>query len=259
MNDAAKWWYYVRQNGASYYPQTVADLGYDVWDWSTLNAGTLFQDSAKTTPVTANAQPVGAWVDGVSGVDAVRATTANKPTYTTASLNGLPTLAFDGSDLLSTANISISTFAVWCVFISNVTVPSLPYEQSVDSGANDGMFLNTNAPSTIRIRRGALLSVKGLSTNWANDNTWRITRHGHNGTHATHTLAINDNLQTMSDTTASDVGTGTASQPLFIGARSGVVAGMTGNIAHLCIVSPYPTNAIIANMESYINGIWGVY
>lgn len=264
MNDAAKWWYYVRQNGG-YYPGALANLGYNVWDWDASRTSgvvngslqtLLFQDSAKTTPVASNSDPVGAWVDGVQGVDAIQATTANKPTYATNSLNGLPTLSFDGSDLLATGNISISTFAVWVVFRSSTA--NIVFEQSASSTSDNGQYLFTGTSAAINVYRASTRIYK-TGQNLA-DNTYRSVRFEHQGTYASlKYFANNAELTTSTQGTPADIGTGTATRPLFIGGRSGATFPLTGNIAHLCIVSPYPTAAIIANMETYINGIWGVY
>jgi concanavalin A-like lectin/glucanase superfamily protein len=47
----------------------------------------------------ADADPVATWIDSSgNGRDATQATEANKPTYQTAELNGLPIVRFDGTD-----------------------------------------------------------------------------------------------------------------------------------------------------------------
>ena len=66
----------------------------------------LFQDSAKTTPVTADTDPVGAWADqSGNGKDALQAVAANRPLWRTGILNYHPALRFDGTnDRLVTAS-----------------------------------------------------------------------------------------------------------------------------------------------------------
>lgn len=60
---------------------------------------TLWQDSARTTQVAADGDPVGAWDDrSASGYNFTQATSASRPTYRTGGINSLPTLDFDGSD-----------------------------------------------------------------------------------------------------------------------------------------------------------------
>ena len=64
-----------------------------------------------------NNDPVGTWIDSsAAGDDATQATSAEKPTYKTNTLNGLPVVSFDGGDALdspaSAAQKPFSHFAV---------------------------------------------------------------------------------------------------------------------------------------------------
>jgi hypothetical protein len=60
---------------------------------------TLYQDSALTTAVAADTDPVGAWIDKVTGTNQAQQTNATKrPLYKTNIQNGLPGLLFDGTD-----------------------------------------------------------------------------------------------------------------------------------------------------------------
>jgi hypothetical protein len=66
--------------------------------WLKADAGT-FQDSALTTPATADAAPVGGWVDqSGSGNDLLQATAGLRPTLQTGELDTRPVIRFDGSD-----------------------------------------------------------------------------------------------------------------------------------------------------------------
>src|SRR5690242_121198 len=59
--------------------------------------GTLWQDSARTTPVVANSDPVGAW-DDASGNNnhLLQATAGKRPLYKVNILGGKPAVLFDG-------------------------------------------------------------------------------------------------------------------------------------------------------------------
>ena len=73
--------------------------GYDATD-----LGTLWQDSARTTAVASNADPVGAWDDkSGNGNHVLQATSGAKPTYSTTGINSGPCLTFDGGDALQLA------------------------------------------------------------------------------------------------------------------------------------------------------------
>lgn len=61
--------------------------------------GTLWQDSARTTPAAADGDPVGAWDDASgNGRHVVQATAGSRPTLKLAIQNGRPVLRFDGVD-----------------------------------------------------------------------------------------------------------------------------------------------------------------
>ena len=81
---------------AAFSPLDIAGL--QLWlDGSDI--ATLFQDSAKTTPVTSDGDVVGAMADkSGNGNDVVEATTANKPIYKTGIENGKSVVRFDGTD-----------------------------------------------------------------------------------------------------------------------------------------------------------------
>lgn len=66
---------------------TPADLSPEFWV-EVGDIGDFYQDSSKTTAVTANGDPVGAWVDlSGNGNDLIQAIAANKPTYQTSSVD----------------------------------------------------------------------------------------------------------------------------------------------------------------------------
>ena len=61
--------------------------------------GTLWQDSARTTPATSDGDPVGAWDDASGNGDHYTQTNNDKrPALRTSVLNSLPVVRFDGTD-----------------------------------------------------------------------------------------------------------------------------------------------------------------
>lgn len=100
--------------------------------------GTLWQDSARTTPATADADPVGAWDDASGlGVHATQGTAGNRPTLKTNILNGKPVLRFDGSSdrMVSSASAATKPFTVFAVFkAATVAVTSTMIGASATSG-----------------------------------------------------------------------------------------------------------------------------
>lgn len=86
-----------RRPGAAAAPFAPTDVaGLKLW----LKAdGTLWQDSARTTPATLDGDPVGAWDDGSgAGNHALQATAAARPTLRLTVQNGRPAVRSDGVD-----------------------------------------------------------------------------------------------------------------------------------------------------------------
>ena len=106
---------------ATFTPASLFTGGYlgDWWDAN--NIATLYQDSAKTTPVTADNDPVGAWVGLVNGVTIVQATAGAKPLYKSSN----KTVLCDGVDdsLMTAAAQSWSgyPFSIAALFDQSVT------------------------------------------------------------------------------------------------------------------------------------------
>ncbi|MBK9122796.1 MAG: hypothetical protein IPM16_06700 [Chloroflexi bacterium] len=82
--------------GAAFVPTDISGLA--LW-LDASDSTTLFQDSAGTTPATANDDVIGRWADkSGNGNHATQETTANKPLLKTAVQNGLNTVRGDGTD-----------------------------------------------------------------------------------------------------------------------------------------------------------------
>ena len=105
----------------------------------------LYTDSARTTLVAANNDPVGAWSDiSGNGYHATQATSSKRPLYKTSGLNGTPCLQFDGTDdSMSTPSIDMSSTQVCTVFIvANIANNSAYFlEFSPSTNSNAGAFL----------------------------------------------------------------------------------------------------------------------
>jgi hypothetical protein len=99
---------------AAFAPTDVANLG--LW----LKAdGTLWQDSARTTPATADGDPLGAADDYSGGAfHALQATGASRPTLKLNIRNGLPAMRLDGVDdeLLSGLTAGAGSYTLFAAF-----------------------------------------------------------------------------------------------------------------------------------------------
>lgn len=199
----------------------------------------LWQDAARTTPATADGDPIGAWEDlSGNGNHATQSTAAAKPTLKLGVMNGQPVIRFDGvDDWLATGNLSLTSFTIILVFKASAPT-SIVYEHSPNVNTNDGNYMLATTAATVAVKRSGLMSAKNLSVNWGNDNIMRIARQNYEGTHASHTLSLNGTVQTLTDHTVNNPGTIAANTPLYLGARGGVSNYATCDFAEMIVYSP---------------------
>jgi len=138
----------LRQWGAAgFSPRSLFASGEQGAWYDPSDLSTMFQDSAGTTPVTADGQPVGKILDKSGrGNHASQATAASRPLYRTDGTYHW--LQFDGVD----DQLSSSTFSSNIVDgVTNVLGISMPsfvnYRVSYDGSGNDSMQLFNNGTS----------------------------------------------------------------------------------------------------------------
>lgn len=123
---------------AAFAPTDIAGL--QLWlDFSDIT--TLFTDSAGTTPVTADGNPIGK-VNDKSGNNnhATQGTTGNKPTYKTGIQNGLSVGRGDGGDTLNLSPINVAAISVFVIGANSANLNRRYYSQAgtgqYDFGSN---------------------------------------------------------------------------------------------------------------------------
>ncbi len=128
---------------AQYYPSMETGL-YQWFDAGDIT--TLFQDSAKTTPVTTNGDPVGAFADkSGNGLDDTQATAESRPVYATNFQNSLPCINLNGSKFLNFPTISLPKQNFSAFFVTyNPSVSSFTALASFGTGVL-GILINTGA------------------------------------------------------------------------------------------------------------------
>lgn len=118
--------------------------------------GSLFQDAGKTTPATANNDPVGAWVDQAGTPhDATEAT--NKPLLKTNIVGSLPGILFDGTnDQLATAAFDSGIAnAGYTLFISFMgQEPDTVLRSLFARGTYDPVFYSNGAEGQVKYYSG---------------------------------------------------------------------------------------------------------
>jgi hypothetical protein len=149
--------------GGGFSPSDVAGYSHD-YDAAVL--ASLYQDSAKTTPVTGDGDPVGGWVEqNGTGDDVLQAVSADRYTYraAVAALNNQPALDNDGTDHLSIASFAGGALAqpitiFWVGIMTSVAATKVWYDSPapqvrllVASGAyrmNAGANVDAGTPDT---------------------------------------------------------------------------------------------------------------
>lgn len=152
----------------------IPDLGLQCW----LAAdGQLWQDSARTTPAVADADPVGAWDDKSGlGINALQATAGLRPLYKTGIQNGRPAIRFDGTDdFLATAAFSadlVQPHTTFLVFKFTSTATRFMTDGIAAAKRGAGLY-----------RNGANFDwFAGLDTNLgAADTSWHVAYFVSNG------------------------------------------------------------------------------
>lgn len=142
-------------------PNTVAGL----YAWFHPTSG-KWQDSGRTTPASANNDPVGAWDDASgSSRHVTQATAADRPLLKTSIINGFAVQRFDGAtDFLqrTSAGFSIATpQTIFCVgLVSSVSAPGAfgRVYDSADSSVGRALMGKHGDNSTNAIFAGTVVS-----------------------------------------------------------------------------------------------------
>jgi hypothetical protein len=211
-----------------------------------------------------DAASVGTWTNLGTGPNATQGTGAQKPTFNASVLNGGPALSFDGGDILSTTSIDLSAYtAVACLVVmqDSDTSNSQVCEFTGDVNAVDGGFVlavNNGATDDLMFGQGIPLGFVRSAASFPMTSPAVVT-----GT-ADRTLASNENtirhngVDVSSAHTSSNTSGGYANSNLFIGARTGLVNTLTGDLGALVIAfgttSP-PTDAI-STSEQALRAEW---
>lgn len=158
----------------------------------------------------------GTWSDQSGNARAATGAWGQQPTYTVGVVNGLPALAFDGSnDVLITPSTSLGIYTALMV-ATGQSGNGFFWARSTGSGAHDTLYGSTN--STMYIDRSGIVSGWDLTggANWGQygTSTAKLLAVQFDGTHAGHTLRINGAPQSRTSTFANDPGTAAVSDQI---------------------------------------------
>ncbi len=206
--------------------------------------GTLWQDSARTTPVASDANPIGAWDDeSGNGNHAIQATGAKRPTYKTGIINGRPTVRGDGiDDLLSFTVPQSEPQHVYAVV--DTTNVGTGYRIALTSSGGPGVYFGATAKDR-----------KPLVYSGADKATWTtaIAR----AAIIRWRLAVSDSGVRVDDS-AEETAAMTAASGNWTEIFGGVVQPSAVDYAEIVVANAI-TAAEDALLMAYLNAKWAVY
>lgn len=164
-----------RRVAAAAAPFVPTDLGAVLLEWEKAD-GTIWQDSGRTTPASADLDPVGSADDMAGGGrHLLQGTSGARPTLRTNQINGLPAFLFDGGDYVKQAAALGSPvaqpFTRWLVMKLTGTPPA----------ATEVIVNGVTAPNTAYLARLVttglfqLRNTTGLTTDDTDDGSaWHL-------------------------------------------------------------------------------------
>lgn len=209
---------------------------------------TLYQDSAKTTPVASDGDPIGYIVDkGPNGYDLLQATSTQKPTYKTAILNGKSVGSGDGGDRLGRTvfTVSATVFSSFFVLIRD----SLGRTDDFAGYAvgNDRYRFNTNNTTTFA-DGGSNLTVTAIGSIPAAAMLFEIHRDSSGNISA---------FLNGTDITAGTPNTGNSHEIDYLFYENAYLLG------DMCEVLFYSSDTVASGdapaLRTYLNDRWAVY
>jgi hypothetical protein len=222
--------------GAVFSPAGIAGLSF----WlKAPDTSTLWQESTFTTPA-GNGDVVGGWQDksGLSN-NATQTVTADKPTRQDNSINGLPTVKFDGTD--DDLDISVPLTNETIFVVCRNLVPAQTGTVIAQSG-NFRMTYPTIGQMQY-VHNGTLISVSSFTSSDAN-----IFCAIQDGT--------NMSLSANNGTPVTSAVTPAAHTYTRLGSRGSQF--LNGDIAEIIIYNSALSAANVALVKNYLSGIYGI-
>ena len=213
---------------------------------------TLFQDSAKTTPVTADGNVVGAWADkSGNGNDATRTPVANKPLYKTSIQNGESVVRFDGiNDALLLGGMTVGVGSLTFFIATNPTSIAATLKYFIDIHVGRLIVAHTTDDAAFKVGwyDGAFDSVAAAQTG-AQSLCWHFTSGGNGevfrdgsslGTAAYTAKAIGGNVGLFSE-------------------ADGSSKYVSGDAFEVIIYDSALSTGNRQAVETYLNNKWAIY
>jgi hypothetical protein len=218
--------------------------------WHYAESGELYQDAAKTTPATADGDPVGASVNqGSDTHDIAQANAANKMSLRLNVINGKPVFRLDGTDWLQGAfnaapGQPLVAFAVTKLGTGLANDDASYYLCSGDDATNRVIIYKNGASNPDKWYLYAGNNLAGSGVAGEGDTDWHIFVSIVNGVSS----------ELIKDGTSLVSGNAGAQNPdgLTLGAERTGASGWNGDIADYLIYSSGLSNADINQVSQYL-------
>ena len=220
--------------------------GLQLWlDFSDIS--TLYQDSAKSTPVTSDGDVIGCAADkSGNGDDATQATSASKPTWQTGEKNGLAIAQFDGTDDYMTMTGNAITQQHVFIVAKNRDAGTV-YSSLLSDGSNGVYWFFTRTSSNyIRTSYNSVVtSYTGIMTSYS------LVEIYHDGTD----IWVNKNAGTPGSATVA------AASHTYTVLCARRVSDYRGPIdfGEILIYNATLTGDDLTNVRTFLNNKWAVY
>ena len=216
---------------------------------------TLFQDTAATSPVTANGQSV-ARINDKSGAgnNVTQATGATQPIYQTGIQNGLSAIQFDGNRHMDT----VTTFANFPVTIigvarTNTTITVARGLLTIRHSTNFGLRVSLTTTDFVQgtvgptdVNRSAAIAIGTNETFLfgvkADASSLYVIKNGVISPSSAHAASTVSNIARLGGINVNTTGT-----------------RMQGHIMEVCMYSSALSNDDIARLCSYFDNKWNIY
>ena len=250
-------------SGGGFSPDSLEGLG--LWI-DAAHAASLFQDSAGTTPASANGDPLGrvgrlpanyAWMD----------VTANKPSLILNQLNGRPVIRFGNNDWFWLTNLSllknVASYTYFAVLkYSNTTGIRTELFYSVGTGAVSSRFSSNMADATHLLGiSGRRLDTDSLGLMRNADADFNFMIKEAVVSHATATASVTKNGTVVVSGAYLTTGStsNTDSQRATVGAATDPIGQFFGgDLAEMLLYVPALTDEQRLSVRQYLSDKWGI-
>lgn len=220
---------------------------------------TMFQDSAGTTPVTADGQPVGKILDKSGrGNHATQATAASRPLYKTDGTYHW--LQFDGvDDSLSTAAINFTSTDKMSVFAGFVTTDNVGFDGIIQLGSvASGFFLCYCNTANLEFKVQGSSGVSAVNSAYTPASRSVLTSLMNlGGATGQNCLSTRKNASLFANASIVAGAANFQNGVMTIGGVTGVL--LTGNIYSLIVRGALSTPQEITDTETWVNVKTGAY